>query len=191
MRDEWFIRGSIPMTKSEVRAVSISKLELEPGAILYDIGAGTGSVSVEAAGQMPGGRVFAVERNEEGVRLIEKNCERFQVENVSVIRGSAPEALTGLPAPDCVFVGGSGGRMEQILRTVLEKNPSVRIVVNVIALESLSQVLDAAKKQNLEPEILSLHVAKGERTGNYHLMKGQNPVYVISMGGRDPWAGVG
>jgi precorrin-6B methylase 2 len=67
----------------------------------------------------------------------------------------------------------------------------VRIVVNVIALESLSQVLDAAKKRNLEPEILSLHVAKGERTGNYHLMKGQNPVYVISMGGRDPWAGVG
>lgn len=189
MRDEWFIRGKVPMTKSEVRAVSISELELRRDSVLYDIGAGTGSVSIEAALQMGEGHVYAIERNKEAVGLIAENLKKFQVENVTVVHGRAPESLIGLPSPTHVFLGGSGGAMEDILRRVLEKNPSVRIVVNVIALESLGQILSLTENLGIPAEVVSVQVARGEKTGHYHLMKGQNPVYVIAMGGKEPWYG--
>ncbi len=98
MRDEWFIRGEVPMTKSEVRAVSVEKLELSPDSVLYDIGAGTGSVSVEAAAFMPEGTVYAVEKKREAVELLEKNRKKFQAEQIRIIEGAAPEALEGLEA---------------------------------------------------------------------------------------------
>lgn len=185
MRDEWFIRGKVPMTKSEVRAVSISKLELRQDSVLYDIGAGTGSVSIEAALQMGEGHVYAIERNREAVGLIAENQKKFHVENMTVVHGSAPESLTGLPCPTHIFLGGSGGAMEGILKWVLEKNPSVRIVANVIALESLSQILSLTETLRIPAEVVSVQIARGEKTGRYHLMKGQNPVYVIAMGGKE------
>ncbi|MCI8662855.1 MAG: precorrin-6Y C5,15-methyltransferase (decarboxylating) subunit CbiT [Hungatella sp.] len=187
MRDEWFIRGNVPMTKCEVRAVAIAKLELRPDSILYDVGAGTGSVSIEAALQMRKGRVYAVERNEEAVDLILANKKKFHGEQVTVIHGSAPESLVSLPVPTHVFLGGSGGKMEPVIKLVLEKNPSVRIVANVIALESLCRILSLTKALGLSAEVVSVWVARGERKGNCHLMKGQNPVYIISMGGADQW----
>lgn len=107
MRDEWFIRGEIPMTKSEVRAVSVSKLELCRDNIVYDIGAGTGSVSVEAALKVPEGHVYAFEQKEEGCALIRANAEKAGVKNLTVVPGKAPESLYGYPAPDRVFLGGS------------------------------------------------------------------------------------
>lgn len=113
MRDEWFIRGDIPMTKSEVRAVSISKLDLQKSSIVYDIGAGTGSVSVEAALQVPEGHVYAFEQKEEGCALIRANAEKAGVKNLTVVPGKAPESLLGYPAPDQVFLGGSSGNMGQ------------------------------------------------------------------------------
>ena len=91
MRDEWFIRGDIPMTKSEVRAVSISKLDLQKSSIVYDIGAGTGSVSVEAALQVTEGHVYAFEQKEEGCALIRANAEKAGVKNLTVVPGKAPE----------------------------------------------------------------------------------------------------
>ncbi len=183
MRDEVFIRGAVPMTKSEVRAVSLSKLELGPDSILYDVGAGTGSVSVEAASLIPTCRVYAIEKKPEAIELIRLNKEKFQTDNITVIEGSAPSALLDLEAPTHVFVGGTSGTMGDVLHTVLDKNPEVRIVINVLALESVSEVLSWLKEHSIEAEFVQVQVSKGKTAGPYHMMMGQNPVYVISFGG--------
>lgn len=188
MKDAAFIRGRIPMTKSEVRAVSLSKLELWEDSIVYDIGAGTGSVTVEAALAMRHGHVYAVEQKEEGCQLIRQNLEKFGVANATVVRGEAPDVLAGLPIPDRVFVGGSGGRLSEILNFVRRRNPKVRIVINVAALETLAAIENYINEQNVEAEIVSVQVAKAQKTGRYHLMQGQNPVYIITIepeGGED------
>lgn len=183
MRDEWFIRGEVPMTKSEVRAVSVAKLELFSDAVLYDIGAGTGSVSIEAAAQILRGRVYAIERKREAVELIEKNREKFHREQIQVIEGEAPEALEELEPPTHAFLGGTSGRMDQILALLFEKNPEVRVVVNAITIESLSVLCEWTRARELEPEIVLVQVAKAKTAGSVHMMMGQNPVYVISFGG--------
>lgn len=183
MRDEEFIRGNVPMTKEEVRAVSISKLELKETSVLYDVGAGTGSISIEAAFAVKRGCVFAIERKEEAVKLLYANREKFFRYNVTVVEGRAPEAFENLPAPTHVFLGGTSGSMDDIIEAVLKKNPHVRVVMNVIALESLSQAVNSLKKRGIEGEILSMQVAKAKKAGSYHLMEGQNPVYIISFGG--------
>ncbi|MEG0689566.1 MAG: precorrin-6Y C5,15-methyltransferase (decarboxylating) subunit CbiT [Hungatella sp.] len=187
MRDEYFIRGQVPMTKSEVRAVSLSKLELTNDSIVYDIGAGTGSVSIEAARAVPGGQVYAIEKNPEARKLIYANRDRFQIENLVVVEGSAPEVLTGLPLPSHAFIGGSSGCLREVIRCLLEKNPRIRIVVNLITLESLSQMIDFTKTWSIEAEFISIQVARAGLVGTSHLMQGQNPVYVISFGGTGGW----
>ena len=140
MRDEWFIRGKVPMTKSEVRAVSISKLELTEEAVLYDIGAGTGSVGIEAALSVPRGQVYAIEQKKEAAELILQNKEKFQVNNLVLVEGSAPEVLEDLPAPSHAFVGGSSGHMEEIVELLLQKNPKIRMSFNAIALETVGEI---------------------------------------------------
>lgn len=183
MRDELFIRGEVPMTKSEVRAVSISKLELRPDSVLYDVGAGTGSVSVEASIWIKEGRIYAVERKPEAAALIRANQEKFKAGQIRLVEGAAPEALKGLEPPTHVFIGGSGGSLKEILTLVLKKNPSARVVLNVIALETLAEILDFLKTRAIQGEIVQLQVARGKAAGACHLMMGQNPVYVISFGG--------
>ncbi len=183
MRDEQFIRGAIPMTKSEIRAVSLSKLELERNSVVYDIGAGTGSVSVEAARLVPGGHVYAFEREDEGCRLIRANAEKFEIANLTVVRGSAPESLEGMPKPDCVFVGGTGGRFREILDAVFEKNPLVRVVINVISLESLTDAINYFKGHELDPEVICVQVSRANLRGRHHMMQALNPIYVLSAGG--------
>ncbi|MCC8126522.1 MAG: precorrin-6Y C5,15-methyltransferase (decarboxylating) subunit CbiT [Clostridiales bacterium] len=185
MRDEDFIRGKIPMTKSEIRAISLSKLEWKRDSIIYDIGAGTGSVSVEVALAASDGRVFAFECREEGCDLIRQNAERFGVNNLTVVGGMAPETFQGLPAPDCALIGGSRGFLDKILDELFILNPEIRVVLNIISLETLAQAVSYFENRGLEPEVVSVTVAKAEKTGKYHLMKGQNPVYVISVGGSD------
>ncbi len=188
MRDDAFIRGKIPMTKSEVRAVSLSKLEPARGSIVYDIGAGTGSVSIEAAMMVPDGRVYAFEEKEEGCELIRQNAERFQVTNLTVVPGRAPGTLRGLAKPDCVFIGGSGGDMVRILDFLSEQAPEARVVLNAVALETLSRVTNYLEEHMLHAEIVSLSVARAEKRGRYHLMQGQNPVYIITVYGFAPMA---
>ncbi len=183
MRDELFIRGEVPMTKSEVRAVSISKLELEEGSVLYDVGAGTGSVSVEAASFLKNGKVYAIERKEEAISLIKANKERFHAGCLEIVEGIAPEAMESLEAPTHVFVGGTSGSMNEVLALVLLKNPRARIVINVLALESLSEILTWLKDHSIAAEIVQVQVSRAKEAGDYHLMMGQNPVYVISFGG--------
>ena len=181
MKDEAFIRGRVPMTKSEVRAVSISKLELEDDSIVYDIGAGTGSVAVEMALAMRHGHVYAIEQKEEGCELTAKNKEHFGVWNLTVVRGKAPDILEGLPAADRVFIGGSGGELTGILDWVRKNNPFVRIVINAISLETLSVAIQYLREKGIRAEIVSIQAARAKRLGDYHLMEGQNPVYIIAI----------
>ena len=185
--DEVFVRGAVPMTKEEVRAVSLSKLRLTEDAVVYDVGAGTGSVSVEAALLAWRGRVYAIERKEEGCALIRENCRRFGTQNVEVVEGSAPEALEALPPPTHVFLGGTGGTMKKTICAVLEKNPKARVVLNAIALETLSQVLDLARERSIQDlEMVQVSTARARALGPYHMMNGGNPVFVCSFGG-SPW----
>lgn len=183
--DEAFIRGNVPMTKEEVRTVSVSKLRCRPEDVVYDVGAGTGSVAVALAAQVPRGKVFAIETNEEGVRLIRENAKRFGLGSIRVVEGMAPAVLRDLPAPDKVFIGGSKGNLDEIIRAVLQKNPAAGIVVNAIALETLAEAAAAFQKYGLvDVETVQLTVAKAKKLGAYHMMNGQNPVFILSGWGR-------
>ncbi len=181
INDELFLRGQVPMTKSEIRSISLSKLQLRPGDVVYDIGAGTGSVSVEMAFQAYEGSVYAVEFNEEALELIRQNAERFGVWNLKIIKGKAPEALADLPVPDRAFIGGSKGNLAEILEVLVKKNPGIRVVVNAITLETLTEAVCQFKNLGFEDiDIVQIFAAHGKAAGNYHMMQGQNPVFIIS-----------
>lgn len=182
--DEVFIRGKVPMTKSEIRAICLSKLQLRPDAIVYDIGAGTGSVSIEMALQTPNGKVYALERNEAAIKLIEANKKRFKIGHIEIRNVNCPEGLRDLPSPDAVFIGGSGGELGAILKEVLSKNPKVKIVITAITLETLTEALSYFKIYGIvDEEIVQVSVASSKKVGGYHMMQGQNPIYILSRQG--------
>jgi len=181
MKDECFIRGKVPMTKNEVRAISLAKLAFRPDSMVYDIGAGTGSVAVEAALLVPRGHVYAVERQTEGCELIRKNQEKFAVSNLTVIHGTAPACLAGLPVPDRVFIGGSGGNITDILDLMLARNPLVTMVINCITLETMAQVMQYLTEKAVTAEVIQVQINRVEQLGGYHALKGQNPVFVITI----------
>ena len=184
--DEEFLRDQVPMTKFEVRAVSLSRLELKRDSIVYDVGAGTGSVSVEAARQAAEGMVYAIERKPEAVALIEKNKRKFGVSNLEVIAGLAPEAMEELPAPTHVFIGGSAGNMREILELVFHKNPAARVVVNAIALETVAETMTLVRELPVtDLSVSQVMAARGKRLGSYEMMMGMNPVYIISFTGSE------
>lgn len=186
IRDEEFIRGNVPMTKAEVRAVSLAALELTRDAVVYDIGAGTGSVSVEAARSGDAVRVYAVEKNPEAVELLRQNRRKFRTDGIRIIDGEAPDALDGLEVPTHAFVGGSSGNLREILRTVTGRNPEARIVINAISLETLAEAMNAAEEGLLKNvQITQITAARSRELGRYHMMTGQNPVYIISAGGKE------
>lgn len=179
-RDKYFERGKVPMTKEEIRAVSLLKLEIYPRDICWDIGAGTGSVSVAMAIKAREGMVYAIEKNEEAVTLLKENRKAFGAFNIVPVFGLAPDALISLPVPNAVFIGGSSGNMEEIIRFAIKKNPDVKIVINAITLETLHEVLESFEHLKLSPEISYISCARSELVAGYHMMKGGNPVYVIS-----------
>lgn len=181
MSDETFVRGKVPMTKEEIRILSVAKLQLTEDSIVYDVGAGTGSVSMECARLCTNGTVYAVERNPEGIALIRENSKKLRLSNVKAIEGLAPEALTDLPAPTHAFIGGSAGNMGEILDVLRAKNPSVRIVINTIALESISEVMQLLKDRGYDADIVQISAAKSRVLGHYHMMTGLNPVYIITI----------
>lgn len=181
--DEEFIRGDVPMTKEEIRTVSISKLELKKNSVVYDIGAGTGSVSIQAAKRAFEGCVYAIEKNPEGILLIEENKKKFQVSNIKVIEGIAPKVLSDLPEPTHAFIGGSSGKLGEMILVLRNKNPKIRIVINAITLETVSEAMTVIKEFVIKDyEITQLQSAKSKRAGNYHMMLGQNPVTIITIG---------
>ena len=202
-KDEEFLRGKVPMTKEEIRVLSVDRLHLTEDAVCYDIGAGTGSVSVEMALRASKGRVYAVERNPEAIRLLQDNRRKFKTDNLHIIEGVAPEAMRELPPATHVFIGGSAGNMEAIVEAALVKLPEnkeaaseknafdladcgnhkpaqVRFVINCIALESTAQALTCAKKYGCgAPEVTQISVARGHAVGSYTMMKSENPITIL------------
>lgn len=180
--DEQFVRGKAPMTKEEVRSISVSKLRLTKDAVVYDVGAGTGSVSVECARIAQRGWVYAIERKEEAIALMKENKRKFGVSNLNIVPGNAPEVLAELPAPTHAFIGGSGGNLKEIAELLLKKNPAVRIVINCITLETVSETMELLGELNPQDlDICCVNIAKSRSLAGYHMMMGQNPVYIISF----------
>lgn len=178
--DEAFERGDVPMTKQEVRAAVLAKLAVRPEDILWDVGAGTGSVSVELALAAPRGRVYAVECRPEGCALIKANREKFRTRNLVLVEGLAPDALSDLPAPDAVFIGGSKGSLAAIVDAALDKNPDARICVSAIALETLSAAVAALTAKGRTVQVSQIAVSRARAVGGLHLMMAQNPIYLIT-----------
>ena len=180
--DELFVRAKVPMTKAEVRAVTIAKARLLDRQVIWDIGAGTGSISVEAALTAAEGTVFAVEKEPDALALIKENIKLFGVTNITVCPGTAPVALAGLAAPDRVFVGGSGGSLREILTYVHERMPTGgRVVVNAVVLETLGTAVETLQQLAFtDIDITQVSIAKTAEIGRVHMFKSHNPVFVIS-----------
>lgn len=180
--DELFSRGGVPMTKEEIRVLTLARARLAPGQVVWDIGAGTGSLTVEAAFQVsPGGVVYAVERNPDGIKLINDNLKAFLLDNVKVIQGQAPEALARLPAPHRVLVGGSGGKLEEILALVKERLlPGGRLVLNAVTLETAAGAVRLFDIMFDKVGAVQVSAARLAPAGTSHLFKSLNPVMIIS-----------
>ena len=183
--DSAFLRGKAPMTSSEIRALSLSRLGLTSRAVLWDVGAGTGSVSVEAALACPEGQVWSVEYREEALSLLAENRVAFCLSNMEIVPGRAPEALETLPAPTHVFIGGSGGETGAVLDRVFEKNPEANVVVNCITSETLLALHTALKRIPVRDlQCVQVSVNREEKLGNYHFLRAGNPVFIISFAGQ-------
>lgn len=183
--DSTFLRGEVPMTKEEIRTLVLSKLRLEADHILWDIGAGTGSVSIEGAMCLPAGRVYAIERNPDAVALLQENRERFGAVNLEIVSGMAPDVLADLPAPDRVFLGGTSGQLEASLKAIFSKNPSARIVMTAITLETLGAALNCWSQFELaETDIVQVAVTKTRKAGRYHMPEARNPIWILSGEGK-------
>lgn len=183
--DEAFLRDKVPMTKEEIRTISISKLRPTREAVIWDVGAGTGSVSVELALTAWEGHVYAVEKKQTALDLLERNRRKFGAENLTIVPGEAPEALEGLPAPTHAFIGGSSGKLRTIMELLLRKSPRVRMVVNAVTLETVAEAAACLRELSVtDVDIVQVSVAKARQLGGYQLMTGQDPVYIISCQGR-------
>ncbi|MBO4365091.1 MAG: precorrin-6y C5,15-methyltransferase (decarboxylating) subunit CbiE [Eggerthellaceae bacterium] len=182
LRDGDFERGRAPMTKEEVRALVIAKLRIAPNHTMWDVGAGTGSVSIEAALAASSGTVYAIERNDDALELMQRNKETYGVANMQVVSGLAPDALEGLPAPDRVFIGGSSGNLDAIVMAALRANPRVRICITAVTLETLGDVMTCIRKHEFDDvDIVQVSVARADAVGSYHLMRAENPVYIVTF----------
>ena len=180
IKDEEFIRGNVPMTKQEIRILTIAKARIEPRDIVVDIGAGTGSLSVEAARIAK--IVFAIERREEAAELIEQNAEKFDLKNIVVINAEAPNGLEAASNIKVVFIGGSGGRLLEILDTV-DRRLKVcgRIVVNSVTIQTAATAINYFKNHtNYEYEAIQVQINRLKDLGQYDMAQALNPVYIIT-----------
>ena len=173
--DDAFIRGEVPMTKQEVRAAALAKLAVRPTDTLLDVGAGSGSVSVELALAAPRGHVYAVECAPDACALIRQNREKFHAYNLS-----APQVLADLPAPDAVFIGGTKGSMAEVVDAALAKNPNARLCISAIALETLSAAIAALAAHGQTAEVTQLAVSRTRPAGKLHLLMANNPIFLIT-----------
>ena len=181
IKDECFIRGKAPMTKEEVRTVSLMKLGLSEDSVCYDVGAGTGSVAVEMALRAHQGKVYAIEKKEDALALILENKKKFAADNLEIVGGCAPEAMEELPVPTHAFIGGSSGNLKDIIRLLLNKNPEVKIVINCITLETVGEAMEAIREFDFqEKDIVQMSVSRSKEVGRYHMMMGENPIYIFT-----------
>lgn len=181
--DAEFIRGKVPMTKQEIRILTIAKAGIKQGDIVLDVGAGTGSLSCEAAMQAGNdGMVYAIERNPEGIGLIEANAEKFGLDNVHIIHAEAPAGMDELPRLDAVLIGGSGKRLEPILDRAGELlKTGGRIILNCITVQTLMQCLNYMRASELyKYETVQVQVNRWEQVGSYDMAKAANPIFIVT-----------
>lgn len=182
--DDLFERTQgVPITKEEIRAIQVSKARISEGDTIYDIGCGSGSISVEAAIQAgPNGKVLAVDRNPDAIGLTERNAARFGMENISTILDDALAAIPSLPDPDSIIVGGTGGETADILRVCARRlRPGGRVVVGTILIETLAEVLNAINTCGLaDVDIVQVTILKSRRTSTGTMMLARNPVTIVS-----------
>lgn len=179
LRDDDFVRGEVPMTKQEVRWLASSLLSVKPDEVVYDIGAGTGSVTMELARHATRGMVYAVECKSEAIDLLHRNRVHTGCYNTQIVQAMAPDGLEQLPTPDCAFIGGSRGNMAEIVRVLKQKNPKIRVLITAIALESLHEAIKALEHNGFVVEVSCVNVSRAKKVARYHMMTAQNPVYLI------------
>lgn len=186
IEDDEFATAKKLITKQEVRAVTLAKLQLMDDLVMWDIGAGSGSVSIEASNLLPNGRLFAVEQNQQYLVFLRENLKKFVAHNVKLIEGSAPEALDELPDPDRVFIGGSGGQLAEIIDTVDRRlKQKGRIVINAVTLDTLTKSVEALESHGYTVEVACINVARTRGLSEFKLFEAHNPVYIISAGKGD------
>ena len=179
--DDKFIRGDVPMTKAEIRAMLMVKAQIKKTDTVWDVGAGTGSISIEAALQATQGRIFAIERNPQGVDLIRRNASQFNLKNIEVIHGSAPEALIDLPPADVIIIGGSGGKMGEIF-DVCEKSLHLdgRIVCTAVTVETAHRAVEELNRRKWRYDGFQMQVNRLRKAGPYHLFQPISPIFIIT-----------
>lgn len=169
------------MTKAEIRAMVMVKAAIRPEDTVADIGAGTGSLSVEAALAAPEGKVYAIERNPEGIGLIRQNAEKFGCHNIEVIEGVAPEAMNGLPQCQVILIGGTGGNLSSILDAADDRlAPGGRIVLTAVTAETTGDIVRAFADRNYTLEGFQMQVNRLRRLGRYHLYSPLSPVFIFT-----------
>jgi precorrin-6Y C5,15-methyltransferase (decarboxylating) len=179
--DEEFQTSKKLITKLEVRAVTLAKLQLQDDLVMWDIGAGSCSVSIEASNLMPNGRIFAIEENPQCIGFIRENLKKFIARNVKLVEGKAPEALEDLPDPDRVFIGGSGGMLEEIIVAVDNRlKPDGVVVLNAVTLDTLTKSVEFLEDHGFTIEAACINIAKTRNLTEYKMFEAQNPVYVIT-----------
>ncbi|MCR4687392.1 MAG: precorrin-6A reductase [Lachnospiraceae bacterium] len=182
LTDEDMIRDAVPMTKEEVRDISISKLHLKNDSVLYDIGSGTGSIAVASALLSDDINVYAIEMKDEAVELINKNKDKFMLDNINVIKAKAPDGLKDLPKATHAFIGGSSGNMKEIIMALRDINLGMRVVINAVSLETIGEISSILNDFNIEnEEIIQVQVDRGYKAGSHRLMKAENPVYICAF----------
>lgn len=179
--DDEFVSIKKLITKEEVRVVTLAKLKLRHDMCLWDIGAGSGSICIEADHLLPNGRIFAIERNEECLQFIRENLQKFSTRNVSLVEGGAPDCLEELPDPDRVFIGGSGGRLWDILDAVDQRLATDgRIVLNAITLDTLTSANEYFGNTGYQVEVVAVNIARTRPHSDYKMFEAYDPVYILT-----------
>ena len=169
-----------------MREVSICKLYLHEGAVVYDVGSGTGSIAMEMAAVDPSVYVYAIERKPEAVALIEKNRQQLGLQNIEIVEAEAPDGMEELPAPTHAFIGGSGGNLKEILSLLYRKNSTMRVVINAISMETICEMREVLEQFPIgHEEIVQMQVSRSAEVGSYHLMRAENPVWICAFNFRE------
>jgi len=178
--------GSHTITKREVRAIALANLALHRDSTIWDVGSGTGSVAIEAARVASEGQVYAIECDTEALQAIEENCQRWQATNVTIVAGMAPEALQGLPAPDAIFVGGTGGRLKAILAVATERlHTGGHLVVNLASFEHMMEAVSVLRAAQWKVECTMVNIARSQQILAVTRFAALNPVFVLTASQAD------
>lgn len=180
LSDSDFERDKTPMTKEEIRVLILHKMKLQADDIVWDVGAGTGSISIECARQVPFGQVHAVERNDLAISLIAKNKEKFSTDNLTIWQGDAAEEVKKLPVPTKVFIGGSGGKLAQIMEVIAAFGQPVQVTVSAVTIETIAESNEILGKYDPNFDVIQATVGRGRKIGSYHIMDTNNPVMIFT-----------